>query len=276
MAAALRCIATSIAPPRAWSASAPLPAMPGGSSPGHTSSAPRGCARRCTDRFLRSSAPCGWRSVSDPRQRLAALPSRAGDDQGGLGARGSDPMGLHRGPTCRDRARRWLRARIARVGRGRERPPRTAVHAARSAVARRPDPGAGRQAHGLGLHPVPSRSIGPRSATARRAHGGTGRALRPWLQGRDPRPSRADTGGFQRRNANLVCGDVGGGSYVPDQLFLRPVPRLIPYRTPVRGLYVASAGTFPGGGVHGVPGRAAARLALSAWRIRPWTSPRGS
>jgi phytoene dehydrogenase-like protein len=75
-------------------------------------------------------------------------------------------------------------------------------------------------------------------------------------------------GDLERRNANLVHGDVGAGSYALDQLVLRPVPSLAPYRTPVRGLYVGSASTFPGGAVHGVPGHAAARLALTGTRIR--------
>jgi len=67
---------------------------------------------------------------------------------------------------------------------------------------------------------------------------------------------------LQRRNANLIGGDVGGGSYSLDQLVFRPLPGLSPYQTPLRGLYLASAATFPGGAVHGVPGHAAARLAL--------------
>jgi len=69
---------------------------------------------------------------------------------------------------------------------------------------------------------------------------------------------------LQRRNANLVGGDVGAGSYALDQVIFRPVPSLIPYRTPVAGLYLGSAATFPGGAVHGVPGQAAARYALAA------------
>jgi phytoene dehydrogenase-like protein len=73
---------------------------------------------------------------------------------------------------------------------------------------------------------------------------------------------------LERRNANLVDGDVGAGSYALDQLILRPVPSLSPYRTPVRGLYLGSASAFPGGAVHGVPGAAAARLALTGTRIR--------
>jgi phytoene dehydrogenase-like protein len=71
---------------------------------------------------------------------------------------------------------------------------------------------------------------------------------------------------LERRNRNLVGGDVGGGSYVLPQVIFRPMPRLSPYHTPVAGLYLGSAATFPGGGVHGVPGDAAARAALRAAR----------
>ena len=74
-------------------------------------------------------------------------------------------------------------------------------------------------------------------------------------------------GDLERRNANLVDADVGGGSNALDQVIFRPVPSLAPYRTPVRGLYLGSAATFPGGGVHGVPGHAAARLALAEARV---------
>jgi phytoene dehydrogenase-like protein len=73
---------------------------------------------------------------------------------------------------------------------------------------------------------------------------------------------------FERRNANLVGGDVGGGSYAPDQLVFRPIPSLAPYRTPVAGLYIGSAATFPGGAVHGAGGYAAARLALAEGWVR--------
>ncbi|MGH2920176.1 MAG: phytoene desaturase family protein [Solirubrobacteraceae bacterium] len=73
---------------------------------------------------------------------------------------------------------------------------------------------------------------------------------------------------LERCNANLVGGDVGGGSYDLDQLIFRPVPSLTPYSTPVRGLYIGSASTFPGGAVHGVCGDAAARHALADARVR--------
>ncbi len=67
---------------------------------------------------------------------------------------------------------------------------------------------------------------------------------------------------MEARNPNLVGGDVGGGSYRLRQAVFRPLPKLSPYVTPVRGLFLGSAATFPGGAVHGVPGDAAARAAL--------------
>jgi len=68
---------------------------------------------------------------------------------------------------------------------------------------------------------------------------------------------------LERRNRNLVGGDVGGGSYRLDQVVFRPVPSPSPYRTPLDGLYLGSAAAFPGGAAHGVPGDAAARAALA-------------
>ena len=78
---------------------------------------------------------------------------------------------------------------------------------------------------------------------------------------------------MERRNPNLVSGDTGGGSYALDQVIFRPVASLSPYRTPVRGLYLGSAATFPGGAVHGVSGRAAARVALVERRLVPAARP---
>ena len=69
---------------------------------------------------------------------------------------------------------------------------------------------------------------------------------------------------LERRNPNLVGGDVGGGSYRLRQVVFRPLPSLSPYRTPLDGLFLGSAAAFPGGAVHGVPGDAAARAALRA------------
>jgi phytoene dehydrogenase-like protein len=71
---------------------------------------------------------------------------------------------------------------------------------------------------------------------------------------------------LQARDANLVGGDVGAGSYRLRQTVFRPLPATSPYRTPLKGLFLGSASTFPGGAVHGVPGDAAARAALRAAR----------
>ena len=72
---------------------------------------------------------------------------------------------------------------------------------------------------------------------------------------------------LQAGNPNLMGGDVGGGSYALDQTVFRPLPALVPYATPIRGLWLGSASTFPGGAVHGVPGWAAAGYALAAARL---------
>jgi phytoene dehydrogenase-like protein len=74
-------------------------------------------------------------------------------------------------------------------------------------------------------------------------------------------------GDLERRDENLVGGDVGAGSYALDQLVFRPLPSLNPYATPIRGLYIGSASAFPGGAVHGVCGHAAARAALREARL---------
>jgi phytoene dehydrogenase-like protein len=72
---------------------------------------------------------------------------------------------------------------------------------------------------------------------------------------------------LERGDANLVGGDVGAGSYALDQTVFRPLPALVPYATPIRGLWLGGASAFPGGAVHGVPGWAAASYALAAARI---------
>jgi len=68
---------------------------------------------------------------------------------------------------------------------------------------------------------------------------------------------------LEAHNRNLVGGDLNGGAMDLAQLFFRPVRSLVPYRTPLRGVYLCSAATPPGGGVHGMCGYSAARAALS-------------
>jgi phytoene dehydrogenase-like protein len=67
---------------------------------------------------------------------------------------------------------------------------------------------------------------------------------------------------LERRNRNLVGGDLNAGAATLRNLVARPVLKAVPYRTPVPGLYLCSASTPPGGGVHGMCGYSAARAAL--------------
>jgi phytoene dehydrogenase-like protein len=67
---------------------------------------------------------------------------------------------------------------------------------------------------------------------------------------------------LERRNRNLVGGDLNAGAATLWRLVARPVLSSSPYRTPARGLYLCSASTPPGGGVHGMCGYLAARSAL--------------
>jgi phytoene dehydrogenase-like protein len=67
---------------------------------------------------------------------------------------------------------------------------------------------------------------------------------------------------LERRNPNLIGGDITGGANTLSQLFTRPVASFNPYRTPVPNLYLCSASTPPGGGVHGMCGFNAARAVL--------------
>lgn len=57
-------------------------------------------------------------------------------------------------------------------------------------------------------------------------------------------------------------GDVNGGRGDLPGLLARPVPTPTPYRTPVRGVYLCSSATPPGGGIHGMAGHHAALAAL--------------
>ena len=70
------------------------------------------------------------------------------------------------------------------------------------------------------------------------------------------------TAGLERSNPNLIGGDINGGAANLWQLIARPIISPTPYRTPLRGIYLCSSSTPPGGGVHGMCGNYAARTAL--------------
>ena len=67
---------------------------------------------------------------------------------------------------------------------------------------------------------------------------------------------------LDKSNPNLAGGDISGGAANLWQLIARPVFSQTPYRTPLRGVYLCSSSTPPGGGVHGMCGYHAARAAL--------------
>jgi phytoene dehydrogenase-like protein len=70
---------------------------------------------------------------------------------------------------------------------------------------------------------------------------------------------------LEKMDANLVGGDIGGGAMDLRQFLFRPTWRQ--YATSVSDLYICSSSTPPGGGVHGMCGYHAARLALSRLRV---------
>lgn len=74
---------------------------------------------------------------------------------------------------------------------------------------------------------------------------------------------------FERHNLNYVGGAITGGAAMVSQLFTRPVARLNPYRTPNPKLYICSASSPPGGGVHGMCGYYAARSILKRLGLSP-------
>ncbi len=63
-------------------------------------------------------------------------------------------------------------------------------------------------------------------------------------------------------NANYVGGDISAGAMTLSQTVFRPTPRWNPYATPLPGVYLCSASTPPGPGVHGMNGLHAARHIL--------------
>jgi phytoene dehydrogenase-like protein len=76
---------------------------------------------------------------------------------------------------------------------------------------------------------------------------------------------------LEASDANLYTGAVNGGtSQLFQQLVFRPAPGFGRAETPVQNVFLGSAGAPPGGGVHGICGRNAARAALAADGATGW------
>ena len=82
--------------------------------------------------------------------------------------------------------------------------------------------------------------------------------FRDCILARDKKDARE----LEKSNPNLAGGDINGGAANLWQLLARPILNPKPYRTRLRGVYLCSSSTPPGGGVHGMCGYHAARTAL--------------
>ena len=71
---------------------------------------------------------------------------------------------------------------------------------------------------------------------------------------------------LQQMDANLIGGDIVGGAMDLSQFFFRPT--MWQYATSANDIYICSSSTPPGGGVHGMCGYNAARLALSRLKAK--------
>jgi phytoene dehydrogenase-like protein len=76
------------------------------------------------------------------------------------------------------------------------------------------------------------------------------------------------TASISARNANYIGGDIITGASTPLQVLIRPRVALDPYRTGIPGVFMCSAATPPGAGVHGMGGYNAAQSALRFLRRR--------
>jgi phytoene dehydrogenase-like protein len=73
---------------------------------------------------------------------------------------------------------------------------------------------------------------------------------------------------MEQHNPNYIGGDINSGAGTLRQTVMRPTAAWNPYRTPLPGVYLCSASTPPGGGVHGMCGMWAAHSALAELGIR--------
>jgi phytoene dehydrogenase-like protein len=74
---------------------------------------------------------------------------------------------------------------------------------------------------------------------------------------------------MEHYNPNYIGGDINSGAATLRQTLFRPAVQWNPYRTPLPGVYLCSASTPPGGGVHGMCGDGAARTVLADLGLRP-------
>jgi phytoene dehydrogenase-like protein len=128
----------------------------------------------------------------------------------------------------------------------------------------------------------PSRSMGdvhPVWAYAHVPHGWTGDATEaiigqierfaPGFRDRIVATAVSTPADIQAYNANYVGGDIGGGAVTPWQTAVRPRLSAHPHHLGLPGLYLCSASSAPGGGVHGMAGFHAATAAVRELEGQP-------
>ena len=84
----------------------------------------------------------------------------------------------------------------------------------------------------------------------------------PGLRERIVGSASRSTSQIAAANANFIGGDIVNGANTPKQILFRPRSALNPYATGIPGVFICSAATPPGGGVHGICGFNAAQAAL--------------
>ncbi len=203
----------------------------------------------------------GERLPARYRRALGAVPLRARRMQGGLGPVGSRSPGVppswrragtvHLGGTA---AELEAAERAVHQGRVAERPFVLLVQATSADPSRAP---AGMHTAWAYAH-VPHGSDADVSDRIEAQIERFAPGFRDVVIGRSVRTAPE----LEAYNPNYVGGDINGGLQDLPQLVARPVFRRDPYATPVRGLYLCSTSTPPGGGVHGMSGYLAAQSAL--------------
>lgn len=84
----------------------------------------------------------------------------------------------------------------------------------------------------------------------------------PGLRERIVASASRSTSEIAAANPNFIGGDIVNGANTPKQILFRPRFALDPYATGIPGVFICSAATPPGGGVHGICGFNAAQAAL--------------
>ena len=218
----------------------------------------RGPARR----GARPPPPTSWATGCRPGSRRAyrPLPARARRVQARPRGRGRHPVDQRGLPAGRDRPPGWD-ARGDRRGRGATSPP-AGCRSGRSSSSdsstwpTRP----ARPATCIRSGPTPT--CRPATPATRPRRSSARSSASPRRAGPDPGPARPVDRELAAYNPNYVGGDIATGANDPPSSCCAPRLALDPYATGVPGVYLCSAATPPGAGVHGMCGYNAARSAL--------------